>query len=127
VCMDLNLQQARLLQCWFGSCGVIVLVQQNTQVQHCNMWNKLPENWLMCDFDAVFFSRTHTGFESCIRNWKGQFVAEFTSWILTLVLTKEGETLSLLEGMQWTHQRGWKNVIFDSDLKVTVDGIHSST
>jgi len=35
-----------------------------------------------------------------------QFVAAFTSWVFTVVQIKKDEATSLVEVMQWAHQRG---------------------
>jgi ribonuclease HI len=38
----------------------------------------------------------------------------------------EGEALALLEAMRESLDRGWSNIIFESDSKVVVDAVHSN-
>jgi hypothetical protein len=53
----------------------------------------------------------------CVRDHRGYFVLGGSSWIDGRCSSNEGEALALLEAMKELQQRGFNNVIFETDLK----------
>ena len=54
-----------------------------------------------------------------------EFVMAQTSWKQANLSILEGEATALFEGLQMAIDKGWENVIFESDSLILVDSIYS--
>jgi hypothetical protein len=62
--------------------------------------------------------------EWCVRDYRGQFVLAGSSWINGRWSINEGEAIEILEAMNELHQRGYTNVIFETNSQNVADTIH---
>jgi ribonuclease HI len=61
----------------------------------------------------------------CVRDHGGEFILAGTSWKEGKLTVLEGEATSLLAAMKIMHQKGYLQVIFETDCKGVVDAIHN--
>jgi ribonuclease HI len=81
---------------------------------------------LKCNVDASFFNNEGAcGWGWCIRGSNGQFILAGSNILYEKLNIIEGEALAIREAMCEIIQRGFTQVIFESDSKVVVDAIHS--
>jgi ribonuclease HI len=59
-----------------------------------------------------------------IRDYRGQFVLAGSSCINGRWFINEGEAIAILEAMKELHQRGYTNVIFETNSQNVADTIH---
>jgi ribonuclease HI len=67
-----------------------------------------------------------TGWDWCVCNSIGSFVAAGTNSCEQNFTVAEGEAMAILEAMREANSRGWSNIIFESDSKVVVEAIDSN-
>ncbi|GAU34839.1 hypothetical protein TSUD_259190 [Trifolium subterraneum] len=94
------------------------------QVLH---WQKPQLPWLKCNVDAGFhqqLGRTSVGW--CVRDARGSFVLAGSSWINCRCSVTEGEALAVLAAMKELHERGYSNVIFETDSQIVANSISSN-
>jgi ribonuclease HI len=87
-------------------------------------WQPPPRGKYKCNIDVGIHedaSKTSAGW--CVRDHRGQFVLGGSSWINGKCSSHEGEALALLEAMKELQQRGFNNVIFETDAQVIVGAI----
>jgi ribonuclease HI len=60
----------------------------------------------------------------CVRDHMGMFILAGSSWIQRKCSTIEGEAAAMLEAMKELEQRGFTNVVFETDSKNVADAIH---
>jgi ribonuclease HI len=79
----------------------------------------------MCNVDVGFHDakgRACAGL--CVRDHMGMFILAGSSWIQRKCSTIEGEAAAMLEAMKELEQRGFTNVVFETDSKNVADAIH---
>jgi ribonuclease HI len=89
-------------------------------------WQPPLHGILKCNVDASFFNNEGAcGWGWCIRGSNGQFILAGSNILYEKLNIIEGEALAIKEAMCEIIQRGFTQVIFESDSKVVVDAIHS--
>ncbi|PNX71836.1 cytochrome p450, partial [Trifolium pratense] len=71
-----------------------------------------------CNVDAGFHDaegKASVGW--CVRDHMGRFILAGSSWIQGKCSTIEGEAIAMLEAMKELEQRGFTNVMFETDSK----------
>jgi ribonuclease HI len=97
---------------------------QHMQQQQVN-WLPPPTGKYKCNVDVgIHADARKTSVGWCVRDHRGQFVLGGSSWINGRCSSHEGEALALLEAMTKLHQRGFTNVIFETDAQNIVGAIH---
>jgi hypothetical protein len=89
------------------------------QEQHRLQWQKPQQLWLKCNVDAGFHhesERTSVGW--CVRDTMGRFILAGSSWMNGKCALMEGEALAVLEAMNEMHQRGYTNVMIETDSQI---------
>lgn len=101
-------------------------VQQHVSVTE--KWTKPPTRVLKCNIDASFDEGSNTiGFGLCIREHLGQFILVKTEHSWPLFGVKEGEATTVLMALKWFHELGVGSIILETNCKVVIDNIHSTT
>ncbi|GAU27143.1 hypothetical protein TSUD_104520 [Trifolium subterraneum] len=89
-------------------------------------WKTPPQGKHKCNVDMgcnAAARKTSAGW--CVRDYRGQFVFGGSSWIHGKCSINEGEALALLEAMkELQQQRGFKDVIFETDAQNIVYAFH---
>jgi len=82
---------------------------------------------LQCSVDTSFFhGQNQTCFGYCICGAEGQSVRALIGWYPQNMLVYEGETLAMLNVMNWVQELGLQSVTFLSDSQVLIDAVCSS-
>jgi ribonuclease HI len=97
----------------------------NQQVQqHQIEWQPPPRGKYKCNIDVgIHENARKTSAGWCVRDHRGHFVLGGSSWIDGRCSSHEGEALALLEAMKELQQRGFNNVIFETDVHNIVGAI----
>ncbi|KAK2384992.1 putative mitochondrial protein [Trifolium repens] len=102
--------------------------EYSSSVQHVQQqqvqWQPPPRGKYKCNIDVgihVDARKTSAGW--CVRDHRGQFVLGGSSWIDGRCSSYEGEALALLEAIKELQQRGFANVIFETDAYNIVGAI----
>jgi ribonuclease HI len=78
--------------------------------------------------DAAFHNnlgKTSAGW--CVRDYTGRFILAGTSWMLGNVSVIEGDAVALLTAVQDLANRGFTNVMFETDSKIVLMFLFLST
>ncbi|MCH95831.1 cytochrome P450, partial [Trifolium medium] len=89
-------------------------------------WQKPQQHWLKCNVDAGFHAeagKTSAGW--CVRDNMGRFVIAGSSWINGRYTITEGEAIAMYEAMKELQQRGYTNVVFETDSQVVENSIRN--
>jgi ribonuclease HI len=90
-------------------------------------WQKPRDGWWKCNVDASFSQNPHgMAYAWCLRDVNGEFIAAGTNSCNFHVTVTEGEALAILEAMRQCIERGWTNILFESDAKLVVEAVHST-
>jgi hypothetical protein len=116
-----------------ASAGFQSSLLADNSIQHVSQglqllrWQKPRDGWWKCNVDASFAQKPIAlGCGWCDRDSVGVFVAAGTSSSCCTVTIIEGEAKALLLSMREAVARGWTNVVFESDCKVSVDVVLSN-
>jgi hypothetical protein len=72
-----------------------------------------PLRWYKYNVDAGFHKELNkTSFDWCLRDYKGRFVMAASYWLDGNCSIVEGESIALLEVLNFMKQRGVSHVIF---------------
>ncbi|GAU21829.1 hypothetical protein TSUD_176750 [Trifolium subterraneum] len=98
--------------------------QQHPQDNPTSTWQPPPLGKLKCNVDASFFKNAGAcGWGWCIRGSNGQFILAGSNILFEKLNIMEGEAMAIKEAMCESIQRGFTQVIFESDSKLVVDAI----
>jgi ribonuclease HI len=108
---------------WYAVQSVYTSGEQ--QVQQLQLsWQPPIRGKYKCNIDAgVHEAERKTSAGWCVRDHRGRFILGGSSWIHGKCSSNEGETLALLEAMKELQQRGFDNVIFETDAQKIVCAI----
>jgi ribonuclease HI len=100
----------------------------NSSVQQVHQqqlsWQPPPSGKYKCNIDVgIHENARKTSAGWCVRDHRGYFVLGGSSWIDGRCSSNEGEALALLEAMKELHQRGFNNVVFETDAQNLVGAI----
>jgi len=102
--------------------------QPNQNIHQDERWVKPPPSSLKCNVDrALFNNNTITGLNICFRNSSGTLHYGLSKYSLYTSPPSEAEALSLLEALTFPDNQGMEFVIFESDCKLVVDTIISTS
>jgi ribonuclease HI len=97
--------------------------EQHVQQQQVQ-WQPPPRGRYKCNIDVgIHVEARKTSVGWCVRDHRGQFVLGGSSWIDGRCSPYEGEALALLEAIKELQQRGFTNVIFETDAYIIVGAI----
>jgi ribonuclease HI len=116
----------KAMQMWHDWKAVqrVYAVENRQEQQHIRSWQAPPQGIFKCNVDAglhVVSRRTSAGW--CVRDFRGYYVLGGSSWIHGICSSNVGEALALLGAMQELQQRGFHNVIFETDAHNIVHAI----
>ncbi|GAU40243.1 hypothetical protein TSUD_219530 [Trifolium subterraneum] len=98
--------------------------QKHPQDNPTSTWQPPSLGKLKCNVHASFFKNAGAcGWGWCIRGSNGQFILAGSNVLLEKLNTMEGEAMAIKEVMCESIQRGFTQVIFESDSKLVVDAI----
>jgi ribonuclease HI len=123
--ISLGMKACDLWESWNSVQQVQQGITTSEQQQHNLRWEKPLPGWYKCNVDAAFhqeLNKTSTGW--CLRDHLGRFIMAETTWIDGSCSIIEGESIALLEALKGMRQRGFSQVIFETDSKCVVDAIH---
>nr|DAD24222.1 TPA_asm: hypothetical protein HUJ06_025685 [Nelumbo nucifera] len=82
-------------------------------------WHAPPTSSFKCNVDAASFTSSNlTGFGIVIHDELGAFVKGYTSTVLGLLVSKEGEAMALIAAIKWVTSMDIQNVVFEIDALV---------
>jgi hypothetical protein len=122
---NLGFKATHMWESWHAAQHLQVRNQHAEQQQQQGSWRVPTHGWLKCNVDAGFhraLNKTSTGW--CLRDHFGRFIRAETTWIDGCCSIVEGESLALLGALHAMEQRGYSNVIIETDSKNVVDAIY---
>jgi ribonuclease HI len=94
------------------------------QQQHALQWQKPNYGWYRCNVDASFYHEVRkTSLGCCVRDSRGHFGLGGSSVIQGRCSINIGEALAMLEAIKELSQRGFTNVLFETDCRNVADAI----
>ncbi|XP_026451866.1 uncharacterized protein LOC113352236 [Papaver somniferum] len=101
-------------------------ISRNNRSRTKDKWKKPPENWWKLNFDAAFDKDTNIcGIGLILRDFAGRFVEAMVK-VTKARDTEQGESLALLEAVEWVRSRNWRNVIIEGDCKTVIEAVTSN-
>ncbi|MCH94979.1 cytochrome P450, partial [Trifolium medium] len=115
-------------KCLWNEWNAVQNIRGSTRIrqQQVHSWQKPQQQWYKCNVDAGFHNaagKTSVGW--CVRDSTGRFVITGSSWINGRCSIMEGEAIAILEAMKELQQRGYTNVIFETDSQTVENSIHN--
>jgi ribonuclease HI len=121
----------KAMQLWHEWEAVQLVYSSSTQQEQqprLVTWQPPPQGKYKCNIDVgVHGEEKKTSMGWCVRDHRGQFVLGGTSWIYGNCTSNEGEALALLEAMKELQQRGFNDVIFETDAQNIVNATRHRT
>ena len=102
--------------------------QPNQNIHQDELCVKPPPSSLKCNVDCAFFNNnTITGLGICFRDSSGTLRYGLSKYSLYNSSPSEVEALSILEALTFAANQGMESVIFESDCKLVVDVVISTS
>ncbi|KAJ9556757.1 hypothetical protein OSB04_011371 [Centaurea solstitialis] len=118
----------QILTDWKASKSLSALVNDYPNQACVTTWTPPRRGFIKCNVDAaIFHSNVVAGFGAVLRNSNGEFIAAKATPINSLPSVRECEALAIFDALLWVSNREDSNVIIQSDAKVVVDAIYTST
>jgi ribonuclease HI len=121
----------KAMQLWHEWEAIQLVYSSSTQQEQqprLVTWQPPPQGKYKCNIDVgVHGEEKKTSMGWCVRDHRGQFVLGGTSWIYGNCTSNEGEALALLEAMKELQQRGFNDVIFETDAQNIVNATRHRT
>ena len=96
--------------------------------EQLHIWTKPRQGWIKCNVDAAIFNGNMImGYEICFRNSTGNFLLGKSDYNYSSTTVLEAEAIGLLESMKLAISKAFHHVIFETDSKILVDLLKSTT
>uniref|UniRef100_A0A803NZE5 RNase H type-1 domain-containing protein n=1 Tax=Cannabis sativa TaxID=3483 RepID=A0A803NZE5_CANSA len=94
---------------------------------HCNLWRKPTSFQVKVNVDgAIFEAYQRFGFGCVARDSNGRLIEAISASRSGIVFPEIAEIIGMKEALSSVKDKGWENVIIESDALMVVQAIHSS-